>query len=112
MKRKPLQVRLDAREPSIIEITVGDRVQFDRVVASPTGQVAERHGDLLQPGTTRLALAQGHYFFRTLSDAKLRVVCGGVDTSVRTNDKDPWPDPPPRLFGDDSDGETPTLTLE
>lgn len=100
MKKKPLRVRLDVREPSIIDLTVGDRVQLDRLTSSEGGHLAARHGDLLAPGVTRLALPPGRYFFKTLQDAHLRVVTGGVDGGVVVNDKDPWPDPPGRLDGD------------
>lgn len=116
MKKRALQVTLDVHEPSVVELTVGDRVQMDRLIPSPRGHVAERHGGLLEPGTTRLDLDQGLYFFRTLSDADLRVVCGGVDTGVSTvGDKDPWPDPPPRVspgsLGDELPGERPSFTV-
>ena len=125
MKRRTLQVRIHAREPSIVEVTVGDKVQLDRVVPSGTRYAAERCGDLLEPGTTQLALAQGFYCFRTLSDASLRVVSGGADTATNNvgNDKDPWPDPPPRItnpptpppppgsFGDEGEGDVPAFRV-
>jgi hypothetical protein len=118
MKKKTLQVTLDVHEPSVVELTVDDRVQLDRIAPSPHGTIAERSGDLLEPGTTTLDLERGMYFFRTLSDATLRVVCGGVNTAVRTNDddKDPWPDPPtrlppPRSSGDELPGERPSFTV-
>jgi hypothetical protein len=115
MKRKPLQVSLHAREPSVVELTVGDRVQLDRVIPSQRGYVAERHGRLLVPGVNTVALPPGDYFFKTLSDANLRIVTGGVGKiSAGAADKDP---PPPSLGqppikGDDSPGELPTLTIE
>src|SRR5256885_2049482 len=96
MKRKPLQVSLHAREASVVELKLGDRVQLDRVAPSPHGCQAERHGGLLAPGTTTVALVPGHYFFKTLSDANLRVVTGGVSAGItaHADDKDgDWPDP-------------------
>ncbi len=95
-------------------------MQLDRLLPSPHGHIAERHGSLIAPGATTLELAPGYYFFQTLSVASLRVVRGGVDTSANTNDKDPWPDPPsrptdvppkPSMFGDDLPGEAPRLTV-
>ena len=67
-----------------------------------------------------LLLEPGYYFFKTLSDANLKVVRGGVNTTAGTNDhKDPWPDPgsqspqpAPGGSGDDPPGEVPRLTVE
>jgi hypothetical protein len=123
MKRKPLKVTLHADEPSVVEVTVGDRVQLDRVMPSPHGYRAERHGRLLAPGTTTVALEPGHYFFKTLSDANLRVVAGGVAAGIApSGDKDPWPIPSlandgsalpaPDSKGDEARGEPPSLTVE
>ncbi|HEX3475317.1 MAG TPA: hypothetical protein VHT91_09865 [Kofleriaceae bacterium] len=115
MKRKPLQVNLHAREPSVVELTVGDRVQLDRLTPSPHGHVAERYGRLLDPGMTTVALEPGHYLFRTLSDANLRVVTGGVAAGIAHSDKviDPQSVPPlDGKRGDDAPGEPPSLTLE
>src|SRR5678815_5770614 len=96
MRKRALHVALHASEPSVVEVTVGERVQLDRITPSQRGGVAERHGALLEPGVNTLALAQGHYFFKTLSDAHLHVVRGGIDAQPAPHDKDPWPDPPPR----------------
>jgi hypothetical protein len=118
VKRKPLHVSLHAREPSIVELTVGDRVQLDRVIPSPRGYVAERHGRLLGPGVATVALPPGHYFFKTLSDANLRVVTGGVAARIAAEEtKDPPPDPPkasdgPAARGDELPGERPSLTMK
>ena len=120
MKRKPLHVSLHARESSVVEITVGDRVQLDRVTPSPRGDIAERHGRLLDPGTTTVALQPGNYFFKTLSDANLRVVTGGLVASTSVETKDPPPDQPrvgepplpPPARGDEAPGERPSLTIE
>jgi hypothetical protein len=115
-----LHVSLHAREPSVVEVTVGDRVQLDRVTPSQHGYVAERHGRLLDPGTTTVALQPGHYFFKTLSDAHLRVVTGGLVASTSVETKDPPPDQPkageaplpPPVRGDEAPGERPSLTIE
>lgn len=115
MKKRALHVALHAREPSLVELTVSECVQLDRITPSPQGGVAERHGALLEPGVNTLALAQGHYFFKTLSEARLHVVRGGVEARPIAFDKDPWPDPPtgavPNAMGDVR-GEPPQLTIE
>lgn len=114
MKKKPLRISLLAREPSVVDLTVGDRVQLDRLTPSPRGYLAERHGRLLDPGVTRLALPAGHYFFKTLSDAHLRVVTGGVAAGIVSHEKDPWPQPPPapNVAGDEPAGDPPRFTVE
>jgi hypothetical protein len=111
------------KQPSVVELTVGDKVQLDRLTPASRGYEAERHGDLIKPGVTTLWLDQGYYFFKTLSDAHLRVVQGGVETAVTMADgKDPWPQPPPPPppnvlpvpsgGGDEPAGEAPALTVE
>jgi len=127
-RKKPLLVRLDVTQPSVIEITAGEHIQFDRVIATPHGAVVSRHGPLLRPGTTHVSLDAGQFCFRTLSDTQLRVVQGGAATAVYANGKDDWPTPPPHTNnedarpepppmtnggakGDDAAGETPTLTV-
>lgn len=122
MKRRPLYVCLHARETSVIELTVGDRVQLDRVIPSPRGILAERHGELLDRGVNTVTVSPGHYVFRTLSNANLRVVTGGVSGGIARGDKDSWPIPPlasdgdplpaPGSKGDDSPGERPCFTID
>ena len=123
MKKKPLHISLHAREPSIVELSVGDRVQLDRLTPSPRGYLAERHGRLLDPGSSTIALEPGHYFFKTLSDADLRVVSGGLVVETSTDNKDDPPPDPPKASGgiplpaadargDDAPGEHPTLTVK
>ena len=122
MKRKPLQVSIHAREPSVVELTVEERVQLDRLTPSLHGYLAERLGRLLDPGITTLALEPGSYFFKTLSDANLRVVTGGVTAGIALDTKGGTPDPPangggtslPALgtTGDEGPGELPSFTLE
>lgn len=115
MKKRPLQVALHVREPSVIELTVGERVQLDRHVPSSRGFVAERHGSLLAPGVSTLALAQGRYGFKTLSDAGLRVVHGGVEATIVAHTKTNHPDlsqGPVDAKGDEPAGELPTFTIE
>jgi hypothetical protein len=120
MRRKPLQVTLDVREPSVVELSVGEKVQLDRLSASQRGTLAERHGQLLGPGVAKLSLEPGCYFFKTLSDSNLKVVRGGVDVHATSHNlKDPPPPPPPPFAplapsgrGDEPPGETPRLTID
>jgi hypothetical protein len=120
MKRKPLQVSLQVKRPSVVELTVGDKVQLDRLAPASHGYVAERHGDLIEPGVTTLRLDQGCYFFKTMSEAHLRVVQGGVETTAISLGKDPPIDPPlagsvspvPGVRGDEPAGEAPLLVVE
>ena len=115
MKKRALQVALHAREPSVVELTVHERVQLDRITPSPHGCIAERHGALLEPGANTLALVQGHYFFKTLSDAHLHVVRGGVHATPTANSKTDPPEeaanPVPAAKGDDAVSEVPQLTI-
>lgn len=126
-RNKALLVTLRSRDASLVEITLGDNVQLDRVIATATGSVAERHGPLLAPCRARLALAPGVYCFKTLSPAHLRVVYGDVDVTTGDGTKDlppppidttppPRGDPPsllvPTARGDDPPGVAPTLTIE
>lgn len=115
MKRRALRVAFHAREPSVVELSLGDRVQLDRVIPTRHGCLAERHGLPLDPGVHTVALPPGHYFFKTLSDAHLRVVTGGVVTRAALDDKDKWPDPPPvgpDVRGDEIAGELPSFTID
>lgn len=113
----PLQVTLRVTQPSVVELTVGETVQLDRLRASRLGRIIERHR-LVPPGATTLALEQGVYAFRTLSDSQLRVIEGGVDTGTTKQNKDdpPRADPddptaPLPLKGDPPSGEPPRFTV-
>jgi len=113
MRKKALHVTLNVREPSTVDLTVAERVQLDRLVPSGAGYAAERCGGVLQPGVRTVALEPGRYFFKTLSDAHLKVVCGGVDIASHNGGKDVPPEP--KLIaskGDDPVGEVPMLTVE
>jgi hypothetical protein len=121
MKKRPLQVSLQVKQPSVVEVTVGDRVQLDRLLTAPDGFLAERHSELLVPGVTTLLLAKGHYFFKTLSPVQLRMIHGSADAALVENDKNQFPDtlhpgigtlPAPSGRGDDRQGEAPSLTFE
>lgn len=110
-RKKPLRVIVDATQPSVVEIITKECVQLDRIVSSPHGRVAERHGPLLQPGTTRISLDIGQFCFQALSDTQLRVVQGGVATTNVVDPKDPWPLLQPVGRGDDPDGDVPSFTV-
>jgi hypothetical protein len=122
MKKKPLQVSIRVSKPSVIELTVGDKVQLDRLIASPDGYLAERHGKLLNPGVRTIALDQGFYFLKTLSEANLKVVHGGVEAEQATNPKSGFPrqsipltgvtPPAPDARGNEPDGEAPRFTID
>ena len=111
-----LMVALFVAEPAIVSLTVHDHVRLDRV----TGTSAERHGDLLPPGTTPVRLAAGTYVFRTTADAQVQL---GEDAPVhvlavtQANDKDgDWPDPQkalalPAAKGDSLPDHVPALTV-
>ena len=114
MRKKPLRVMLEVREPSVVEISVGERVQLDRLVRARHGCVAERHGRLLGAGVSTVDLAPGEYHLMTLSAANLRVVHGGVSAHP-LGGKDPWPQPPPvvapPVSGDEPAGDAPIFTI-
>ena len=101
----------------MVELDLHEKVQLDRLVPSEHGAVAERVGGLLGPGKATVELATGFYAFKTLSDASLRVVCGGVDAGTVATGKDDPPDPtvvplPLPSKGDLPAGETPRFTIE
>ena len=64
-----LMVALYVAEPAIVNLTVHDHVQLDRV----TGTSAERYGDLVPSGTIPVHLAAGTYVFRTIADAQVQL---------------------------------------
>lgn len=86
-----LMVALTVAEPAVVTLTVHDHVQLDRV----TGTGAERHGDLVPPGTTPVHLAAGTYVFRTTADAQVQLDKGApveATAVLLSDDKDKWPD--------------------
>ena len=88
------RVNVYVDQPSCIELHVRETVRIDRLTPTETdGYVAEQHGALLAPGVTQLQLEAGLYHFRTLDDAQLRVIAGGVQVaSTSAADKDIWPE--------------------
>ena len=110
-----LMVALYVAEPAIVNLTVHDHVQLDRV----TGASAERHGGLIPPGTTPVHLAAGTYVFRTTADAQVQLGEGArvhVRAMTQVETKDPPPDPPmaqalPAARGGSPPDHVPTLTV-
>ena len=111
-----LMVALYVAEPAVVNLTVHDHVQLDRV----TGTSAERYGSLLPPGTTPVRLAAGTYVFRTTGDAQVQLAQETAIhvTVVPLSDKDKWPDPPPvvatplpAVRGDSPPDHVPALTV-
>ena len=90
------RVNVSVDQPSCLELHVRETVRLDRLQPTADGYVAEQHGALLAPGVTQLQLEAGLYHLRTLDDAQLRVLTGGVQVIglSATGDKDGnWPDP-------------------
>jgi hypothetical protein len=70
-----LAVVLDVIAPATIIPTAHEIVRIDRVAQAADGSVtAERHGDLLRPGTNTVHLDRGTYHFRTRGAARLHVI--------------------------------------
>jgi hypothetical protein len=112
MKKVPLQVTLHVETPSVVAVTVADTVQIDRLLRHDDAAVAERHGPLLEPGTRDVDLAPGIYAFRTLCDAELAVVSGGVTTSIGVQHKDEDPTFQASILrGEAPRGRAPRLTV-
>jgi hypothetical protein len=103
------QVDVYVDQPSCIELHVRETVRLDRLTPTETDEyVAEQHGALLAPGVTQLQLEAGLYHFRTLDDAQLRVLAGGVRVeSMSAHDDDKWP----RSAGHGPCGRVPALTV-
>jgi hypothetical protein len=104
-----LTVALFVTEPSHIQLMVQDHVRVDRV----TDATVERHGDLLQPGTTSVYLPEGSYVFRTSQDAKVRLDNAAAVrvVALAAQDKEGWPDPPLATKGDSAPDRVPTLRI-
>ena len=81
------QVDVYVDQPSCIELHVRETVRLDRLTPTAAdGYVAERHGALLAPGVTQVQLDKGLYHFRTLDDAQLRVISGGVQVASMSDE--------------------------
>jgi len=79
--------------PSCIELRVREQVRIDRLTPTAAdGYVAAQHGALLAPGVTQVQLEAGLYHLRTLDEAQLRVLSGGVQvTSTSAAGEDKYP---------------------
>lgn len=106
------QVNMYVDKPSCIELHVREKVRIDRLTPTADGHVAERHGALLAPGVTQLQLDKGLYHFRTLDDAQLRIISGGVQMASLIDDGTGDPDPEPGgPKGHGPCGRVPTLRV-
>ena len=86
------RVNMSVDQPSCIELHVQETVRIDRLQPTADGYVAAQHGALLAPGVTQVPLEAGLYHFRTLDDAQLRIIAGGVQVTSRSGrGKDEWP---------------------
>ena len=86
------RVNVYVDQPSYIELHVQETVRLDRLTPTADGYVAEQYGALLTPGVTQVPLEAGLYHLRTLDDAQLRVIAGGVQvtsSSVQGKDEPP-----------------------
>jgi hypothetical protein len=96
---------------SCIELHVQETVRIDRLQPTETDEyIAEPHGTLLPPGANQLQLEPGLYHFRTLNDAQLRVISGGVrvdSTSGSGGGTGKWP----RSAGEGPCGRVPALSV-
>jgi hypothetical protein len=88
------RVNVNVDRPSCIELHVRETVRLDRLQPTADGYVAAQHGALLTPGVTQLQLEAGLYHLRTLDDAQLRIISGGVQVSSLSGTKGGWPNPP------------------
>jgi hypothetical protein len=69
-----LAVILSVAAPTTVMLTAHETVRIDRLAHSAAGGVtADRHGDLLRPGTNTIHLDRGTYHFRTAGNAQLHV---------------------------------------
>ena len=87
------RVNVSVDQPSCIELCVRETARLDRLTPTADGYVAEQYGPLLTPGVTQVPLEAGLYHLRTLNDAQLRVISGGVQVaSPSAAGKDKYPD--------------------
>ena len=83
------RVNVYVDQPSCIELHVRETVRIDRLQPMGANEyVAERHGALLASGVAQVQLEQGIYHFRTLDDAQLRIISGGVRVVSMSPDDD------------------------
>ena len=97
-----LAVILYVATPTTIMLTAHETVRIDRLTHSAAGDVtADRHGDLLRPGTNTIHLDRGTYHFRTVGDARLHVT--DPDSVTMTTSQAIKCIPPPPLLPSASD---------
>jgi hypothetical protein len=70
-----LAVVLNVTAPATLILTAHEIVRIDRMAQGADGAVtAERHGDLLRPGTNTIQLDRGTYHFCIRGAARLHVI--------------------------------------
>ena len=70
-----LAVVLNVTAPATLILTAHEIVRIDRMAQGADGAVtAERHGDLLRPGTNTIRLDRGTYHFCIRGAARLHVI--------------------------------------
>ncbi|HET7013031.1 MAG TPA: hypothetical protein VFI65_03920 [Streptosporangiaceae bacterium] len=93
-----LAVVLYVAAPATVTLTAHETVRIDRIESSAAdGVTASRHGDLLRPGTSTIALDRGTYHFRTSKDARLHIADPDSVTMTMTSNSNKCIDPPPLL---------------
>lgn len=102
---------MDVDRPSCIELHVHEKVQFDRLRPTTADVcIAEQHGAQLAPGVAQVQLDKGLYHFRTLDNAQLRVIAGGIQVDG-TSDSGPGTVKWLRSAGHGSCGRAPALRV-
>lgn len=77
--RRASAVALYVYDAADVELTASETLRLSRLAySSNDGYFLERHGDLLQPGTTRLRLMVGVYHFKSAHDVQLRIHQAGA----------------------------------
>lgn len=72
-------VALYVYDAADVELTASETLRLSRLAYSANdGYFLERHGDLLQPGTTSLRLEVGVYHFKSARDVRLRIHQAGA----------------------------------
>jgi hypothetical protein len=109
-----LAVALRVTAPATVILTAHEIVRIDRVVPSGASDAtAERHADLLPPGTNTIPLDPGTYHFRTRGAARLHVIDPDsvtVQTARSVTCLPPPPDLPPGS-GSGMQDHVPALTV-
>jgi hypothetical protein len=103
-----LMVLLYVAAPTTIMLTAHETVRVDKLAYSADrGYTADRHGDLLRPGTSTVRLDRGTYHFRTTRDAALHVT-DPASMTMRTSESVKCIPPPSLMPGKPESGPGPS----